>query len=180
MPYIPRAVSYHPCAHCGQTFESRNLRRKYCSNSCNVLASYERTGRREERGGSHLTKADLENVVKAVIELVNTTSTISAPSKPGLAKAKAQFQELATAQAKTERLAEAKANLQKAAQEHAKRERLEEAKIKLREAIHELDKATRLKEAKAKAQEAAALKKAAREREEVESAKKPAKRSQKR
>ncbi len=37
------------CAHCGLLFNCNNLRRKYCCNSCNVLASYARNGRPAER-----------------------------------------------------------------------------------------------------------------------------------
>jgi len=66
MPYIPRAITVVNCAHCGAPFESRNLRRKYCSNSCNVLASYARTGQRANRP----TKADLEKTVMEMKELV--------------------------------------------------------------------------------------------------------------
>jgi uncharacterized coiled-coil protein SlyX len=43
------------------------LRRKYCSNSCNVLASYARTGQRTK----HPTKADLEQTVAEMRELVD-------------------------------------------------------------------------------------------------------------
>ena len=67
MPYIPRAPTVASCAHCGTPFESRNLRRKYCSNSCNVLASYARTGQRANRP----TKADLEQTVAEMKELVD-------------------------------------------------------------------------------------------------------------
>ncbi len=37
------------CRHCGLQFSSNNLNRKYCCNSCNVLASYARNGRPGER-----------------------------------------------------------------------------------------------------------------------------------
>ncbi len=37
------------CAHCGREFSATNLNRKYCCNSCNVLASYARNGRPAER-----------------------------------------------------------------------------------------------------------------------------------
>jgi hypothetical protein len=67
MPYIPRAATTANCTHCGTPFESRNLRRKYCSSSCNVLASYARTGQRAKRP----TKADLEKTVAEMKELVN-------------------------------------------------------------------------------------------------------------
>ena len=39
MPYVPRAAVAASCAHCGFAFEARHLRRKYCCNSCNVMAS---------------------------------------------------------------------------------------------------------------------------------------------
>lgn len=66
MPYIPRPTTTVSCAHCGSAFASRNLRRKYCSNSCNVLASYARNGRKTER----VTKADLENAVTEMKGLI--------------------------------------------------------------------------------------------------------------
>jgi hypothetical protein len=37
------------CAHCGREFSATNLNRRYCCNSCNVLASYARNGRPGER-----------------------------------------------------------------------------------------------------------------------------------
>jgi len=43
------------------------LRRKYCSNSCNVLASYARTGQRANRP----TKADLEKTVSEMKGLLD-------------------------------------------------------------------------------------------------------------
>jgi hypothetical protein len=66
MPYVPRPTTVVNCAHCGTHFTSRNLRRKYCSNSCNVLASYERTGRRAERA----SRTDLEKTVAEMRELL--------------------------------------------------------------------------------------------------------------
>ncbi|UOR00215.1 hypothetical protein MUN81_22505 (plasmid) [Hymenobacter sp. 5317J-9] len=39
MPYVPRAAVPAACAHCGVSFAARHLRRKYCCNSCNVLAA---------------------------------------------------------------------------------------------------------------------------------------------
>ena len=42
MPYIPRAPVPASCAHCGTAFSSTHLRRKYCCNSCNVLAAQAR------------------------------------------------------------------------------------------------------------------------------------------
>ncbi len=37
------------CAHCGREFSATNLNRRYCCNSCNVLASYARNGRPGEQ-----------------------------------------------------------------------------------------------------------------------------------
>lgn len=76
MPYIPRPATTRNCAHCGQPFESRHLRRKYCSNSCNVLASYKRTGR---RGDARPTKGDLENTLKAVMEMLHVKPAQTVP-----------------------------------------------------------------------------------------------------
>lgn len=45
MPYIPRAPRLISCAHCNVEFYASHLKRRYCSNSCNVLASYARNGR---------------------------------------------------------------------------------------------------------------------------------------
>ena len=42
MPYVPRAAVLAVCPHCGVAFSSRHLRRKYCCNSCNVLAAQAR------------------------------------------------------------------------------------------------------------------------------------------
>jgi hypothetical protein len=46
MPYVPRSPTPVCCAHCGQVFAARHARRRYCSHSCNVRASYARNGRR--------------------------------------------------------------------------------------------------------------------------------------
>ena len=76
MPYTPRSATTASCAHCGQPFEQRNLRRKYCSNSCNVLASYARTGSREARP----SKADLERSLVTLIELMTGKERAAAPA----------------------------------------------------------------------------------------------------
>lgn len=52
------------CAHCGREFSATNLNRKYCCNSCNVLASYARNGRPGERP-TGLTEAKKQAVVIA-------------------------------------------------------------------------------------------------------------------
>jgi hypothetical protein len=68
MPYVPRPATTASCAHCGTSYESRHLRRKYCSNSCNVLASHERNGRPTS---TRPTKADLEQMLATMMKLVN-------------------------------------------------------------------------------------------------------------
>ena len=78
MPYISRPETEQPCAHCGQRFAARHLRRKYCCNSCNVLASYARTGRR----AAGPSKADLERVVQALLALAPPAS-VPTPAPAG-------------------------------------------------------------------------------------------------
>lgn len=92
MPYVPRPATTASCAHCGQAYEQRNLRRKYCSNSCNVLASYARTGSREPR----ISKADLERSLATLIELMTAKERAAAPApkKPGLAEARARTKQI--------------------------------------------------------------------------------------
>ncbi len=68
MPYVPRPATTIKCAHCKTPFESRHASRKYCSNSCNVLASYERTG---YRGEPRASRADLERTLAKMMELMN-------------------------------------------------------------------------------------------------------------
>lgn len=67
MPYVPRPSTELACAHCGTFFLQQHRRRKYCCNSCNVLASYQRTGR---RGSAQPTKAELALVLTQVLALV--------------------------------------------------------------------------------------------------------------
>jgi hypothetical protein len=67
MPYVPRPSTEVACAHCGTPFLQQHRRRKYCCNSCNVLASYQRTGR---RGSASPTKAELAQVLTQVLALV--------------------------------------------------------------------------------------------------------------
>ncbi len=67
MPYVPRPATTIKCAHCKTAFESRHASRKYCSNSCNVLASYERTG---YRGEPRASRADLERTLAKMMELM--------------------------------------------------------------------------------------------------------------
>lgn len=46
MAYQPRPATPVSCAYCAHVFAARHARRRYCSKSCNVRASYARTGRR--------------------------------------------------------------------------------------------------------------------------------------
>ncbi len=86
MPYVPRPATIIKCAHCKTAFESRHASRKYCSNSCNVLASYERTG---YRGEPRASRADLERMLAKVMtemtELVQLQTKLP-PSKPATPK----------------------------------------------------------------------------------------------
>ncbi len=66
MPYVPRPATTAQCTHCNATFEKRHASRKYCSNSCNVQASYARTGYREARA----TRADLEQMLTEMKQLL--------------------------------------------------------------------------------------------------------------
>ncbi len=79
MPYVPRPTDTIKCAHCKKLFERRHASRKYCSNSCNVLASYERTG---YRGEPRATRADLERTVAQLMALVNVKPALVATGKP--------------------------------------------------------------------------------------------------
>ncbi len=67
MPYVPRPATTIKCAHCKTAFESHHASRKYCSNSCNVLASYARTG---YRGEPRASRADLERTLAKMMELM--------------------------------------------------------------------------------------------------------------
>jgi hypothetical protein len=77
MPYVPRPTTSAQCAHCNATFEKRHASRKYCSNSCNVQASYARTGYREARA----TRADLEQILADMKQLM-LGKLAPAPPKP--------------------------------------------------------------------------------------------------
>lgn len=77
MPYVPRPATTAHCAHCNGTFEKRHASRKYCSNSCNVQASYARTGYREARA----TRADLEQMLAEMKQLLQG-QLAPAPAKP--------------------------------------------------------------------------------------------------
>jgi hypothetical protein len=90
MPYVPRPITEVACAYCGTPFLQQHRRRKYCCNSCNVLASYQRTGR---RGAASPTKAELAQVLTQVIALVQAP-----PSGPVLPLDEVAVQEFARAQ----------------------------------------------------------------------------------
>ncbi len=80
MPYVPRPPDTIKCAHCKKPFERRHASRKYCSNSCNVLASYERTG---YRGEPRASRADLERALAKMMELMKVSPpTLPTTSKP--------------------------------------------------------------------------------------------------
>ena len=89
MPYVPRSPDTVKCAHCKKSFERRHASRKYCSNSCNVLASYERTG---YRGEPRATRADLERTVAQLMALVNVKPALVATGKPAAPKPAAKAQ----------------------------------------------------------------------------------------
>ncbi len=81
MPYVPRPTTIEKCAFCQNPFESRHASRKYCSNSCNVQASYARTGYRSE---GRLTRAELERALAQMVELTRglPTPAPAAATKP--------------------------------------------------------------------------------------------------
>ncbi len=85
MPYVPRPPDTIKCAHCKKPFERRHASRKYCSNSCNVLASYERTG---YRGEPRASRADLERALAKMMELMK----VSPPTLPTTPKPAAKAQ----------------------------------------------------------------------------------------
>ncbi|MBG8556140.1 hypothetical protein [Hymenobacter guriensis] len=57
MPFVPRPPIPTVCAHCQNVFESRHLRRKYCCNSCNVLAAQARKKVGASSGGESASPA---------------------------------------------------------------------------------------------------------------------------
>ena len=67
MPYVPRPATTAQCAHCGADFEKKHASRRYCSNSCNVQASYARNGRPSD---GRPTRADLEQTIAKMTELM--------------------------------------------------------------------------------------------------------------
>ena len=77
MPYVPRPATVAQCAHCGTSFEKKHASRRYCSNSCNVQASYARNGR---PGDGRATRADLEQALAKMTQLVELMASKSAPA----------------------------------------------------------------------------------------------------
>ena len=118
MPYVPRPATTAQCAHCNATFEKRHASRKYCSNSCNVQASYARTGYRNE---GRPTRAELEQAVAKMTQLVEQLTGRPAPAaKAAATKAEAkerlhQAAALAIAAERTIELARTKAQKKKPA-----------------------------------------------------------------
>jgi hypothetical protein len=92
MPYVPRPATTAHCAHCNASFEKRHASRKYCSNSCNVQASYARNGR---PGDGRATRADLEQMLAEMKLLLQGRSTPTPPTPAAKAAAKARFAKLA-------------------------------------------------------------------------------------
>ena len=117
MPYVPRPATTASCAHCGASYESRHLRRKYCSNSCNVLASYERNGR---DASTRPTKADLEQMLATMIKLV--ASKPKPAAKAAASQKVVKKQETAKPTAREELLHEANLKAAKAAAAKALKE----------------------------------------------------------
>ena len=122
MPYVPRPPTTAHCAHCNVSFEKRHASRKYCSNSCNVQASYARNGR---PGDGRATRADLEQMLTEMKLLLQDRSAPT-PLKPAAkaaatkAEAKERLQQaaqaaLASAVKKTIALATEKAQKRKTA-----------------------------------------------------------------
>ncbi len=96
MPYVPRPATTAQCAHCNATFEKRHASRKYCSNSCNVQASYARTGYRSE---GRPTRAELEQTLAKMTQMVELMTDRPAPAAKTAAKARfAEFAQKAHAE----------------------------------------------------------------------------------
>ena len=83
MPYVPRPATTAQCAHCGTSFEKRHASRRYCSNSCNVQASYARNGR---PGDGRATRADLEQALAKMTQLVELMAGKPAPAAKAATK----------------------------------------------------------------------------------------------
>lgn len=79
MPYVPRPATTVKCAHCQKPFQSKHASRKYCSNPCNVQASYARNGR---PGGPRTTRAELEEMLAQLKAVMGTKSAPVPAAKP--------------------------------------------------------------------------------------------------
>jgi hypothetical protein len=77
MPYVPRQATTAQCAHCKASFEKKHASRKYCSNSCNVQASYARNGRPSD---GRATRADLEEALAKMTQLVELVTGKGVPT----------------------------------------------------------------------------------------------------
>lgn len=82
MPYVPRPATTAQCAHCGADFEKKHASRRYCSNSCNVQASYARNGRPSD---GRPTRADLEQTIAKMTELMEVMTGKPAPAAKAVA-----------------------------------------------------------------------------------------------
>jgi hypothetical protein len=169
MPYVPRPATTIKCAHCKTAFESRHASRKYCSNSCNVLASYERTG---YRGEPRATRADLERTVAKLMALVNVKPALATgqPAAKALTKKPAAKAAVKPTASKPAAKAVAKAPTKKPAAKAAVKPAADTTKLEALKARAQVAKSLLLVEAAARtAQEKAAP-----------PAKKPAKKATKR
>lgn len=92
MPYIPRPELVVSCAHCHRDFTCNSLRRRYCCNSCNVLASYARNGRPAARAEEPV-ETKKQRIKLALAEAMRKKD-----------EAKAKMLRLATAEAEAKRL----------------------------------------------------------------------------
>lgn len=81
MPYVPRPATTVKCAHCQKPFQSKHASRKYCSNPCNVQASYARNGR---PGGPRTTRAELEEMVAQMKVMMGIKSAPVPAAKPAV------------------------------------------------------------------------------------------------
>ncbi len=83
MPYTPRPATTALCAHCSEPFQKKHASKKYCSNTCNVKASYARNGR---PGEPRATRADLERTLAKVMEMLKLTPELATSTQPAAPK----------------------------------------------------------------------------------------------
>ena len=83
MPYVPRAPRALICAHCGVAFTAVHLRRKYCCNSCNVLAAHARgrTGARLAANG--LRPGPPPPLLEHLVQVVGAVTPVGVPRPIG-------------------------------------------------------------------------------------------------